>query len=321
MPQRPDLLQAAAAAPQGLAADSIGSLISKPVIVLSVPRAGSNLLFEQLLRLEGLWSIGGESHAIFNAFPHLRAENAAFDSGCLGSSHADERTVDLMRRCFLFLARDHTGRPFMTLPREQRPARITLLEKTPRNALNIPFLLRVFPAARFVFLHRRPEPNIGSLVDAWQEGLRSGRFVTFRNLPGWDREAWCFLLPPGWRDMRGKTLTDIAAFQWAAGNRIIVDELDSLGADRWIGVSYEELVSDPDQSLGRIAAFAGAAAPRHTPQEGALPLSRTTLTAPDPDKWRRHEVGIESVRSAWQPVADRLAALRGVVRRHSANPL
>jgi hypothetical protein len=79
-------------------------------------RTGRSLLFEQLLRLEGLWSIGGESHVIFTAFPHLRAENAALDSGSLGSAHADTRTVELMRRCFLFLARDHTDRPLMTLP-------------------------------------------------------------------------------------------------------------------------------------------------------------------------------------------------------------
>ncbi len=307
MQQRLDLLQAATNATQSLSPDDLESCFAEPLIVVSVPRAGSTLLFEQLQRIAGFWSIGGESHAIFNAFPHLRAANAALDSGCLDKSHADPRTCDLIRRCFAFLLGDHQGRRYLRL--SSRPRNMVLLEKTPRNALNIPFLIEVFPRARFVFLYRQAPQNIASIIDAWTNGLQTGRFVTFRDLPGWDRAAWCFLLPPGWRRLIGKSLPDIAAFQWSAGNNIVLDELERLPPERWMATSYEQLVSEPAATLTRIAAFAGIDVPGFAPGRQSLPLSRTTLTPPHPDKWRRYEEAILNVRNEWQPVAERIAAL------------
>jgi hypothetical protein len=302
-----DLLQAAASATRSLSPANLETCFAEPLIIVSVPRAGSNLLFEQLQRTSGLWSIGGESHAIFNAFPHLRAANAALDSGCLDESHADPRTCDQIRRCFAFLLADHRGRRYLRL--NPRPNTVVLLEKTPRNALNIPFLLKVFPRARFVFLYREAPQNIASIIEAWANGLQTGRFVTFRDLPGWDRAAWCFLLPPGWRGLTGKTLADIAAFQWSAGNRIILNELEHLPPERWISTDYSRLVGEPAETLKKIADFAGVDVPNLTSGMQSLPYSRTTLTPPHPEKWRRHEEAINNVCDAWQPVADRIATL------------
>ena len=307
MQQRVDLLQAATSATQSLSPGDLENLFDDPLIIVSVPRAGSTLLFEQLQRVAGFWSIGGESHAIFNAFPHLRAANAAVDSGCLDASHADPDTADQMRRCFAFLLGDHQGRRYLRL--DPRPRSIVLLEKTPRNALNIPFLLEVFPRARFVFLHREPPQNIASIIDAWREGLQTGRFVTFRDLPGWDLPAWCFLLPPGWQRLNGRDLAAIAAFQWSAGNQVILDDLERLPPGRWTTTSYERFVSEPGAILMEIVNFAGLDAPGLMPDADQLPLSRTTLTPPHPNKWRRHEAAINNVREEWGPVAARIAAL------------
>ncbi len=305
---RPRLVDVARQATAALSDEQVAGLLARPVIILSVPRAGSELLFEQMQRLPGLWSIRGESHAIFNAFAHLRAENASMDSGALGREHADAATCADFRRCFLFLMRDYGGRGLLQ-HRLDSLGPVTLLEKTPRNALNVPFLLEVFREPRFVFLHRDPRANIASLIEGWRAGLETGRFVTYPNLPGWDRPAWCFLLPPGWRELCGKPLAEIAAFQWAAGNRFILDALEALPSSRYTRISYDDLSGDPAGALSAIAEFAGVASPVGEQTGGALPLSRTTLTAPQADKWRRHEAGIEAARSRWQPVADRIRSL------------
>ncbi len=84
---------------------------------------------------------------------------------------------------------------------ERRPdagARVRMLEKTPKNALRVPFLARVFPEARFIYLHRDPRPVLASMMEAWG----SGRFRTYPNLPGWTGLPWSLLLVPGWRDLR-----------------------------------------------------------------------------------------------------------------------
>ena len=309
MPQPAQLLHAAASATRQLSPEAVERTVGNAVIIVSVPRAGSNLLFEQLQRLPGAWSIGGESHAIFNAFPQLRAENAAIDSGRLTASHADEQTREAMRRCFLLLLRDAHGRPYLSFDSSNRPAQPVLLEKTPRNALNVPFLLQVFPNARFVFLHREPRQNIASIIEAWTVGLQTGRFVTFKDLPGWDRGGWCFLLPPGWREMVGKSLAEIAAFQWSAANGIVLDELECLDASRWTSVSYEQLLADPAAALNALADFTGVSGPASAVSAESMPLSRTTLSPPHPDKWKRHEADIERVRETWEPIAERIQAL------------
>jgi hypothetical protein len=294
-----------------LSPDRIGSIIHRPVIIVSAPRSGSNLLFEQLMQVPGFWTIGGESHAIFAAFPQLRAENAAFDSGCLGEKHADWDVRRMMRICFLFLVGNHCGSRYLAMPEATRPATIRLLEKTPRNALNIPFLVRVFPDARFIYLHRDPRENVASLIEAWMLGLRTGRFVTFRNLPGWDRSGWCFLLPPGWRSMVGRSLAEIAAFQWSACNQIILDNLTQLPNDRWTTISYQALIEDSAGQLKRLCRFADIDPGDASMQGNRLPLSRTTLTPPKPDKWKAHEKEIIQLLPGLQQTAQKIRAVCG----------
>lgn len=283
--------------------------LERPVIIVSAPRAGSNLLFEQLSMVAGFWTIGGESHGIYRVFPHLRAENSSLDSGSLGRSHADPETLTLMRACFYCLLRNHQDIPYASMSTAVRPEHVTLLEKTPRNALNIPFLLEVFPDARFIYLHRDPRQNIASLIEAWDAGLRTGRFVTFRDLPGWDRQGWCFLLPPGWRTMIGRSLPEIAAFQWSASNDKILDSLTHLPSSRWVSVSYRELTEAPGETLTRLCQFAGMKVPPGMTEADALPLSRTTLSPPHPDKWKRYEQAINERLPEIAGTTDRIDAL------------
>lgn len=303
------LLEAALVATNHLSVETIDDLIGSPTLIVSAPRSGSNLLFELLTRQPEIWTIGGESHAIFNEFPHLRAENELLDSGCLGAGHADAGTRRLMRAVFVCLLRDMQRRLLHALKTPGIRGALNFVEKTPRNALNIPFLREVFPDARFVFLHRDPRACIASLVEAWTVGLQTGRFVTFRDLPDWDRSAWCFLLPPGWRNMKGKTLPEIAAFQWSQSNRIVLDELQSLPRDRWTAVSYEALVDDPGAAQVQLCRFIDPEM-QPVPVDGrTLPLSRTTLSPPHPDKWKKHRADIEALLPSLEPVVQRLTDL------------
>ncbi len=279
-------------------------LLRSPLIIVAAPRSGSTLLFEQLMQHPGSWSIGGESHGIFRAFPQLRAANEQLDSGALTGAQADPETADLFRRCFVTLLRSHRGEPWVKLPDGSRPARVTLVEKTPRNALNVPFLRAVFPDARFLYLYRDARASVASIVEAWELGLRSGRFVTFRDLPGWDREAWCFLLPEGWRELRGKTLFDIAAFQWSRSNAKILDDLADVEPGRRMAMSYEQLLDDTAAVLEQVAQFAGVAS--NPAVRGELPLSRTTVSPPARDKWRRLETEITAVADAIDPIEERI---------------
>jgi hypothetical protein len=167
--------------------------------------------------------------------------------------------------------------------------------KTPKSALRAPFLARVFPAARFVYLFRDPRPVLASMLEAWQ----SGRFRTYPNLPGWTGLPWSLLLVPGWRGLVGLPLPRVVATQWSTTTRILLDDLERLPATSWAVAHCDALVSRPDAEIRRLCRVCGLDWDLTLPS--ALPLSRYTVTAPDPAKWQRcaAEIG-----AAWPVIAE-----------------
>lgn len=290
----------------GLSDGEVSAILPDPVIILSAPRAGSTLMFEQVSRLAPFWSIGGESHGIYREFPHLRMSDAGYTSMALGAKHADPATVDMFRRLFVLLMRDHRGERWLDMAPEARPQQVCLVEKTPRNALNIPFLLKVFPGARFVFLHREPRQNVASLIEAWSVGMQKGNFVTFRDLPGWPLPGWCFLLPPGWQALKGKSLAEIAAFQWLACNEAIMGGLAGLPRKRWTSLSYKQFTADPGAAISRMSTELGVGAAPPAFRIGQMALSRSTVSRPDPEKWRRFEGEMSAVFPELSAMQDRI---------------
>lgn len=184
---------------------------------------------------------------------------------------------------------------------------LRLVEKTPKNALRVPFVDTVFPDARYVHLVRQPHEEIASMIEAWA----SGRFVTYPQLPGWDGPPWSLVLTPGWRDLRGRPLAEIAVRQWATATTILLDDLERIAAERVTLVRYSDLVDDPQATMTSVCESTGLPWDRHL-QPGNLPNARHTLTPPDPDKWRRHWPDIEPLlgeRGEVRDAFDRVSAL------------
>jgi hypothetical protein len=282
----------------------------RPVIVVSAPRSGSTLLFETLARATALWTIGDESHGIFERINELNPAHGICTSNRLLAEDAEERIVEHLRAAFLERLQNHSGlrRGEVAYAGTPKPR---LLEKTPKNALRIPFLDRIFPDARYIWLYRDPRENLSSMIEAW----RSSDFVTYRNLPGWTGN-WSLLLPPGFQQLEGRPLEEVVAFQWQSANRYILDDLAAISPDRWTAVSYAELVADTPATVQRLCEFAGIPY-----DEGldaycttSLPLSRYTRTAPRTGKWRVNQGMIERVMPGLQPLVN---DMQKAVARHS----
>jgi hypothetical protein len=272
-------------------------VIERPIIILSAPRAGSTLLFETLAQAAGVHTIGGESHKLIESIEALRPGGGAVTSNRLTAKDATPAIIAELRRRFSVQLRDREGNP----PKPGAVAR--LLEKTPKNALRIPFLLEIFPDARFVFLHREVRANLGSMMEAW----RAGGWVTYRQLAGWNG-PWSLLLPPGYAGLQGRPLEEVVAFQWRVANETILDDLASLPRERWTTVRYEDLIGDPAGEVARLLEFAGLGM---DPQLAAylakpLPLSRHTKTPPRPEKWKQDAAEIERVVPGLAPISARL---------------
>jgi uncharacterized protein (TIGR03032 family) len=267
--------------------------IVRPLIILCAPRSGSTLLFERLAACTPDWyTVGHESHVQFEGISALNPARRGFDSNALEASDATPEVTAELRARFLSALRDRDGRPASSGGGAYR-----LLEKTPKNALRVPFLRAVFPDARFLYLWREPEECLASLIEGWQ----SGSFVTHSDLPGWPGPSWSYLLVPGWRALAGRPLEEIVAAQWRTTQEQLLRDLAEIPPDDVRALDLADFLESPEQSLRAICDFAGVRFDRPPPAD--LPLSLHTLTPPAPDKWRRHEDKLESVLPSLMPIA------------------
>ena len=256
-----------------------------PIFIVAAPRSGSTLLYETLGCHDALMHYGAESHNLIESITSLSME--ANDSNVLTENHATMQTTNAVKQQFLqqlneqeLLAKQH----------------INFLEKTPKNALGIDFLNATFPNARFIYMFRQPNSNLSSIVDGW----KSGRFVTYRNLKGWNgKYPWSFLLPKGWRGLPTNDLATIANFQYCASNQSIIDSLSKLNKSQTMALSYESFIENPGACLQNICDFLDIQWSENFDKAinktNGLPLSKYTLDAPSEDKWRRNETLLSPV--------------------------
>jgi len=278
----------------------------RPVFIVSAPRSGSTMLFEALAASETLWTLGGEGHEQVEQIAPLDPANRDFHSNRLTAADASTETVAQLRAAYADGLRKADGTHYRRMGTAQ-PKSVRLLEKTPKNALRIPFFKAAFPDAKFIFLHRQAGPNISSIMEAW----RSGRFVTYPSLPGWEGPAWSLLLNPGWRELAGADLAQIATRQWRDTNETILVDLAGLPAEDWCSIRYEDVLRDPATSLAELCAFAGIPFGEAMQALANAPLrwSRYTLSAPHPEKWRKNELAVAPFLPDLQSISEKLGAL------------
>jgi hypothetical protein len=268
----------------------------RPIFIVNPPRSGSSLLFETLAQAKDVYTIGGESHGLIEGVQGLGLFAHNFESNALDERDAKPEIVQTLRERFAQQLRDRDGKP---APPE---GRVRMLEKTPKNALRVPFLKAAFPEACFIYLHRDPREVLASMMEAWE----SGRFQTYLNLPGWRGERpWSLLLTPGWRDLAALPLEQVVASQWNAATKAMLDSLETVPGDRWTVARYDALVADPNAEMRRLCAAFGLTWDRDL--NPTLAHARHTVSAPGAGKWRARAAQVEAALPLIAEQAERAA--------------
>ncbi len=260
---------------------SFRDLIDRPIVVVSTPRSGSTLLYETLEQAPHLFTTGQESHFLIEDMPGLSPQERGWDSNRLEASDATPERTEALSREFHRQCRDRDG--------SRAEGAIRLLEKTPKNALRVPFFDAMWPDSTFVYLHRDVRETLASMMEAWA----SGGFRTYPQLPGWTGYPWSLLLVPGWRKLIGRPIPEIAARQWATTTEIMLGDLQALPPERVRVLTYEEFKAAPKAIVQSLAKSLDLDWDRDV--GSTLPLSKTTVSPPRPDKWRRLEAQIDAV--------------------------
>ncbi|HKX91108.1 MAG TPA: sulfotransferase [Sphingomicrobium sp.] len=251
------------------------SRFDRPILIVSPPRSGSTLLFETMEQAPGLYSIGTESHVAIERIPEFHPATRDWHSNRLTAEDAAGPAAAALQDGFYGELRDRDG---------NRPrGSVRMLEKTPKNSLRIPFFAALWPDSLFVYLYRDVRQTLASMMEAWV----SGRFITYPQLPGWSGYRWSLLLVPGWRQLGGRSLPEVVAHQWAITTNIMIDDLRALARDRVRALDHGDFLAQPDARIAALTHSLGLDWDR--PVGGSLPLSKYTVSRPDPDKWRRLE--------------------------------
>jgi hypothetical protein len=259
---------------------NLRSRFDRPIFVVSTPRSGSTLLYETLEQAPDLYSIGDESHGVIETVSGLSPPQRGWTSNRLAAEDATPERVEQLTQAFYRRLKDRNGRP--------AEGAVRMLEKTPKNALRVPFFDAIWPDSNFIYLYRDVRQTLHSMIEAWH----SGGFRTYPRLPSWPGLAWSMVLVPGWQRLRSLPLPEIVAHQWAITTNMLLDDLEQLDTERVHVVDYGAFVASPRAEMERLADRVGLSWDRALPM---LPLSKTTVSQPDPQKWRRIEPAIEAI--------------------------
>nr|CCF78721.1 conserved hypothetical protein [Rubrivivax gelatinosus S1] len=209
--------------------------VPDPVFVVGCSRSGTTITYETLAHAPGFRSFGWEIPQFWDAL-HGPLTNG-WHSEAAGRDDARPEHRKAALRFFY-----------------QRLGPGPVLDKTCINVMRVPYLLALFPRAKFVFIQRDGRDNISSMIDGWRYGRTDGRFELSQFFGPFPEEVaieggafreWAFFVPPGWRDYNRASLAEVCAFQWISANRLALDARAEVPPEQWIHLRYEDIFERP----------------------------------------------------------------------------
>lgn len=213
-----------------------------PVFLVGCSRSGTTVTYETLVASGAFLSYGYEIPQFWNSL--YGPLNNGWDSEAAGT----EQALPEHRKAALRYFYQHLGAGLV-------------LDKTCINTLRIPYLYKLFPNARFVFIHRDGRDNISSMMDGWRQGRSDGGFGLSQffgpspepvAINKGEFSEWHFFLPPGWRDYNHASLEEVCAFQWLTANGMALTAKAEIPSEQWIQIRYEDILDRPVEMFREV---------------------------------------------------------------------
>jgi hypothetical protein len=238
--------------------------MSPNVVIIGAPRSGTNILRDVLTSFDrvGTWPCD-EINYIW------RHGNVRFPSDEIPPERATPAVAHYIRGKFDAL------RKSLDLD--------VVVEKTCANSLRVPFVDRVIPDARYVYIYRDGIDATGSAKLRWTAELdlpylaRKVRYVPPTDLPyyglryfgnrihrAFSPDKRLAFWGPKLADMEqillAHTLNEVCALQWQRCVENAERAFGTMAAERVLRVRYEDFVRQPMENLRRVLEFVGVGA-------------------------------------------------------------
>lgn len=279
----------------------------KDVIIIGAPRSGTNMLRDVLTSLEGIetWPCD-EINYIW------RHGNVGYPSDEIPAEMAVPKVKNYIRRQFDSIAKRNNAD--------------IVVEKTCANSLRVPFVDRVLPDAKYIFIYRDGVDATGSAKLRWtakfdlEYVLEKVRFVPKLDLPYYalryfwariyrlfSKEKRLAFWGPALKDMgdilKKHTLEEVCALQWQRCVELSEKAFASMPEDKVIRVKYESFVQAPKDELKRILRFVDKDVAEESVEKAVSAVSAKSLGK------GRKLLGTEKVQQLEKLVGDTLRRL------------
>jgi hypothetical protein len=187
---------------------------------------------------------------------------------------------------------------------QSRHGDLQIMEKTPSNVLRVPFVHKIFPEAKYLYITRNPFSYISSNKLRWHKtktwaGLRrtmpdvpltqlpyyAGDFVKHMFVGKLMKSRYKPIFGPRYpgidQDVKDYGMLRVIARQWASGNRKAREDLAKLGNGTVLSFRYEDLMQDPRSVLTRIYDHCGLAC-----SDSIFKAASDIVDPGRQDKWR-----------------------------------
>ena len=244
-----------------------------PVFILGCSRAGTTLVYKTFSESKQLGSLQKETHDLWSSLHPLEEKN--WSSHELTSEDASDDDRNFISRFFY----SHTGT-------------LNFVDKNNQNGLCLPYLLALFPEARFVYIKRSPGDNINSLIEGWR---KANEFATWsEKLPqqvkveNGEFTRWCFFIARDWQNYVNSSIEQVCAYQYRTMNEAIIKGRELVPESQWTEIQYEDLLIDPVKGFNKAFTSLGLEFDNHLEQHCKTVLSRpyNAFSEIRLDKWK-----------------------------------
>ncbi len=218
--------------------------IDSPVFIIGCGRSGTTILGNSLSRHKKITYLNDPCHLWFSAFPETD----------IWSSQSHRRSGKLVLTEFDFdLSKSRKIRRlfrFKTIVK-RRPI---LVEKLPINSFRLKFIYKIFPDARFIYIHRN--------------GLEVARSIENRCMKGkWfgsNSYKWNMLTHYAKSCEKTSHLPDLCTtnydkglLEWRLSTESAVHFLNNISKSDFFVVSYDEFIDSPVETISTLLNFIG----------------------------------------------------------------
>lgn len=237
------------------------------VIIVGAPRSGTNILRDVLTKAQGIATWPCDEIPMIWRHGNRDVPHDAFESAL-----ATPEVATFIRHEFSKLAKRYKAE--------------TIVEKTCATSLRVPFVYRILPDAKYVFIRRDGVDAAVSAANRWHAkfdlrytarkaryipptdlpyyALRGARAVVSRRGatttgPTFDAEWWG-PKPQDWREIgMNHSELEMAFLQWKRCVDSSIAAFDQIPSEQVHQIVYEEFVADPRTTISQLLTFLGHA--------------------------------------------------------------